>query len=230
MNLGTQLMVGATFLALGGITLWIAATQAEQDVRYVEQLLADPDAHREGAYTLMGIPQPATIPVTTPQGTQLQANPDHEGTVRSVTTWMHEGLAVFSIHELSVSEREDGRLEWTFRNTTKRTPADPSPLWAPVQSTWIFGQSGEAYPVVAFTQDGKRHPDTPRIWAYQGKAPENPVQPKPSQFVGRLMTHLPDGTPLPDGAHIFDVREYTAGCSSKFLPPESREAYASQSL
>ncbi|HEX2067023.1 MAG TPA: hypothetical protein VHI93_09450, partial [Candidatus Thermoplasmatota archaeon] len=82
------------------------------------------------------------------------------------------------------------------------------------------GGAGEAFPVAAFT-DGEHQ----RVWAWYDRAPGSPLQPKPSQFHGHLLTHLPDGTVLPAGALVYRVESYTAGCSSKFLPPELQDKY-----
>ena len=48
------------------------------------------------------------------------------------------------------------------------------------------------------------------------------MQPKPSQLTGHLASTLPDGSPVPDGVLVYEVKEYKAGCSSKFLPPQEK--------
>lgn len=222
MNARTRILVGVSILALGGATLWLAATQGEDDVRFVEDVLRRPAEHTAGSYTLMGVPQPAQVPLTGPSGTFLAPNP-HAGneTVRTVA-WLHEGQPAHSIHTLRAEVAANGSLQWTFRNETHR-PGDPNALLPVVESAWTLGRAGEAFPVLGFSPDGQVHPHTPRVWALYTQAPENPIQPKPSQFTGRLMTALPDGSPLPEGALIYEVTQYTAGCSSKFLPPAYQE-------
>lgn len=224
MNARSRLMVGAAMLALGAGTLWIAATQSEADVRYVEQILFDPASHRAGAFTLMGIPEPAQIPVAGDTQGRV-ANPNHSDETRDTVAWDLDGVKHYSTRILRVTTQPDGALHWTFRNETRLLPTDQELAFPPEERQWTFGHEGEAFPVVGFTADGHRRADTPRIWAWYGKAPENPMQPKPSQFTGRLMVALPDGTVLPEGAHIYEVTQYTAGCSSKFLPPAAQKAY-----
>lgn len=219
MRLGTQVLVGCALLALGGLTLWLAATQAESGVRMVEEVLAEPALHSKGSYTMLGIPEPAQVPLTGPNGTVLRSNPDHGNGTVTTTAWMLDGAKVFSTHTLTV-RADNGTLAWTLRNETRIWPADPNPVVAPVISEWRLGGEGEAFPVTAFVD-----PSHQRVWAWYAKAPEHPLQPKPSQFTGHLMTHLPDGTPLPIGAFVYEVDGFTAGCSSKFLPPELQEKY-----
>jgi hypothetical protein len=223
MNARSRILVGASIIALGAATLWVAALQAERDVRYVEDIVASPREHAAGAFTLMGVPEPERIPFSGPNGTFLAPNPDARGATRTTFTWTWNGTQVFTTHTLRAEPDAAGDLVWTFRNETRRLPTDPDLAVPAVEASWRLGRAGEAFTVVAFTQDARVHADTPRLWAYYPKAPENPMQPKPSQFVGRALTHLPDGTPLPDGAALFLVEEFTAGCSSKFLPPAYSE-------
>ena len=49
------------------------------------------------------------------------------------------------------------------------------------------------------------------------------MQPKPSQFTGRLLTELPDGRPVPDGAFLYDVQEFKAGSERAYLVARLRE-------
>lgn len=224
MNAKSRLLVGLALLAVGGATLWAAATQAQSDVRYVDALLARPAVHMAGTYTLMGVPQPEEVPYTGPTGLVLAPNPRFANETRSTVSWQGPEGRLYSTHILGVTEQADGLLRWSFRNETRRIPADVAPLTV-LQANWTLGRAGEAFPVVAFTPDGIVRPDTPRVWAHYGKAPEHPIQPKPSQLTGRLMATLPDGTPLPEGASIYHVETFTAGCSSKFLPPEAQKRY-----
>jgi hypothetical protein len=224
MQLRTQVIAVIAILAIGGATLWIAATQGEANVRFVEQVTADPAAHTRGTYTLMGIPEPAQVPVTGPNGTQLVPNPDFRNVTRTTTVWQRGGQAYYSTHTLEIRSDPAGPL-WSFRNETRRLPSDASLAMPAVTQQWRLGGPGQSFPVAAF-QD----PDHQRIWAWYGKAPENPLQPKPSQFVGHLMRTLPDGTPLPTGALVYQVEQYTAGCSSKFLPPELKAKYGNETV
>lgn len=222
MRLGTQVLVGGALLVLGALTLYLASTQGEAAVRQVPEILAAPAAHAHGTYTMLGIPEPAQLPLTGPNGTVLRPNPEFADSTVTTLTWNHGGERVFSTLTLTV--HDDGNaLLWTLRNETRRLPADPEQIFPPQTTSWHLGTSGQAFPVAAFTD-----PQHQRVWAWYAKAPEHPLQPKPSQFSGHLMTTLPDGTPLPPGALIYQVDGYTAGCSSKFLPPELQAKYASE--
>ncbi|MFO1535053.1 MAG: hypothetical protein ABR586_05265 [Thermoplasmatota archaeon] len=222
MLLRTQLMAAAAVVAVGAGTLFLASTQGEASVRFVEQVTADPAAHTRGSYTLMGIPEPAQVPVTGPNGTQLVPNPDHRGFTRTTAMWRSGGQPYYSTHTLEVHADSEGTL-WSFRNETRRLPTDAQLVMPALTAEWRLGAAGQVFPVAAF-QD----PDHQRVWAWYDRAPETPLQPKPSQFQGRLLTHLPDGTPLPAGAIIYQVESYTAGCSSKFLPPELQAKYGNE--
>ena len=217
MRPGTVAIVAAAILGAGVGTLWLAATEGEANVRLVEELLARPAAHTSASYVLMGVPQPERVPLTGPNGTLLAPNPAYNATTVTTTAWSRDGTLHYSTHTLTVRS-DGGALRWSFRNETRLLPADPAPAWEPVVAEGSLGEPGEAFPVTAF-RDGERQ----RVWAWYPKAPENPMQPKPSQFEGQVMTALPDGTPLPAGAVLYQVDEFTAGCSSKFLPPEYQE-------
>jgi len=221
-NPRTRILVGVALLALGGATVWLATTQAQADVRQVGDVLAHPAAYTHGRYTLVGVPQPESVPVTTPQGAALQPNPQWGNATRTTTSWTSGGKQYFSTHTLQVLPQPDGSLRWSFRNETRRTPADTQLAFPVVTAQWTQGQAGQAFPVEAFTS----RPGGPaRVWAWYDKATEHPLQPKPSQFRGHLMATLPDHSPAPDGLLVWIVEEYTAGCSSKFLPPEAQAKY-----
>lgn len=220
MNRRSRVLIGASILAIGAVTFWLAATQAQPDVRQVGDVVADPQAHGSGRFTLVGVPEAELIPVTTANGMALEQNPQWSNMTRRTVTWFENGETRFSTHTLRVEAR-GGQLHWSFRNETRRTPAEPI-IGTPVEARWTHGDAGQAFPVEAFAQ-GPGGPT--RIWALYGKAPEAPLQPKPSQFKGHLMTSLPDGSPVPEGALVWIVEEYTAGCSSKFLPPEAQQKY-----
>jgi hypothetical protein len=170
---------------------------------------------------MLGVPQPAEVPLTGPNGTYLAPNKAYEDTVTTTVGWTLGGERVFSTLRLTVQPNGAGNL-WTLRNETRRSPADPEPMLPPTESSWRLGKAGQAFPVEALA--GVR--DTPvRVWAWYDAAPEHPLQPKPGQFTGRLMERLPDGTPLPPGALVYQVDSYLIGCSSKFLPPGAEERY-----
>jgi len=225
MNVRTRLLVGAALLAVAGGTFWVAASQSQADVLYVEQVLAAPAAHRTGSWTLLGIPQPEQVPFTSGNGTVLLANAQYANATVETIHWGTGDAERFATHTLAVTPQADGRLLWSFRNETRRTPADPTPLSVTARS-WTYGRLGQAFPVTAFAAAAAGHADTPRVWAVYADAPEHPMQPKPSQFTGHLLSALPDGTVLPDGANVYVVSQFTAGCSSKFLPPDVAQQYA----
>jgi hypothetical protein len=222
MRLRTQLLAAAAVIALGAGTLLLASTQGEASVRFVEQVTANPAAHTHGSYTLMGIPEPMQVPVTGPNGTQLVQNPDYRNQTRATSVWQRGGQVYYSTHTLEVRPDAQGLL-WVFRNETRHLPTDAQLALPAATAQWRLGGTGQVFPVAAF-QD----PDHQRVWAWYDRATENPLQPKPSQFQGHLMTRLPDGTPLPAGALVYQVDSYTAGCSSKFLPPELQAKYGNQ--
>lgn len=220
MNRRTRLLIGAALLALGAGLAALALAGEDADVRYVEDLLENPASHGHGTYTLLGIPQPPLVPRTGPSGTLLEPNPEYAGETVTVTAWTQDGVLYHSTHTLR-AEETGGTSAWTYRNETRRA-GSPEPAAPPETASWTL--PGVAFPVQAFDDgDGA----TPRVWALYAGVLQNPLQPKPSQFEGRLLTALPDGTPLPDGALLYQVDDggITAGCSSKFLPPETERKY-----
>ncbi len=222
MNGQTRLLVGLAILGLGAGTFWLASTQAQADVRQVGEVLGDPAAHTNGRFTLVGVPEPASIPITSSQGVVLAANPEWSNRTSMGSSWTRDGTHYYSTIVLGVEAQGDGRLHWTLRNETRLSPADTTLAFPAQQESWFFGSAGEAFPVQGF-EDGPGTP--PRIWALYDKSLEHAMQPKPSQFRGHLLAALPDGTPVPTDARIWIVDEYTAGCSSKFLPPEAQAKY-----
>jgi hypothetical protein len=221
-NARTRWLVGACLLGVGALTYGLAASQSQADVRYVQDVVADPAAHAASSFTLMGVPEPQQVPLTGPAGTYLAPNPEWANATRTTTRWSGPDGPYYSTLTLSVRTQPDGTVLWLLQNETRRSPADPEPAWLPTETRWTGGQAGTVFAVEAFEAGPG---GAARIWAYYGKAPEHPLQPKPSQFRGHLMTAMPDGTPVPAGALIWQVDEYTAGCSSKFLPPAAREKY-----
>jgi hypothetical protein len=222
MRARTQIVIAAAVVALGLATLYLASTQSQSSVRFVEEVTARPQDHTTGAYTLMGIPEPDRIPLTGPNGTVLVPNPEYRNETRTTFVWQHGGEVFYSTHTVSVRSEGDA-VVWSLRNETRHLPADAQLALPAVSATWRLGAVGQVFPLTAFTD-----PEHQRVWAWYSQPLEHPLQPKPSQFVGHLMTHLPDGTPLPAGALVYQVDEYTAGCSSKFLPPELQAKYGNQ--
>src|SRR5688572_14311683 len=113
MNRRTRLLIGASLLAVGAATFWIAATQAQGDVRYVQDVMSAPEAHAEGTFTLVAVPQPKSIPVTAPGGVTLQGNPAWREETRRSTTWTRDGTEYFSLHVTSTAADAAGSLTWT---------------------------------------------------------------------------------------------------------------------
>lgn len=217
MNGRTRLLIGFAVIALGLGLVALAFYEDDAAVRRVEDLLADPDGHDTGSFVLLGVPQPPQVPVTGSAGVTLQANADWTNLTSSTTLWDRQGTQVYSTRTLQVIVQGD-QATWTYTNTTRRLPTDPDPLEPPVTQTWQT-QAARAFTVQAF-DDGDG--DTPRVWALYDGPLKDPMQPKPSQLTGRLATTLPDGSPLPDGAYVWLVSDFKAGCSSKFLPPEEK--------
>ena len=220
MNRRTRLLIGLSLLALGVGVAALAFLEQEGSVRYVEELLERPEEHTQGSYTLLGIPQPPLVPRTGAEGTVLVPNLGYDDEVVTVTAWSEGGVLYHSTHILSVASA-DGVSEFSYRNETRRA-GSPDLAFPAVESAWSL--PGTAFPVDAFDDgDGS----TPRVWALYDGVLKNPLAPKPSQFKGHLLSTLPDGAPVPDGALLYQVQPggITAGCSSNFLPPETEEKY-----
>jgi hypothetical protein len=211
----TRLLIGLSLVALGLGVAAMGLFEDGSDVRYVEDMVERPAAHMHGEYTLMGIPQPIQVPLTGGTGTQLEDNPGWVNETRTVAAWTRGGTTYHSTHILSA---EPGTLtsRFTFRNET-RVAGDDALAFPAEETAW--DAAGRAFTVQAF-DDGDG--DTPRVWAFYAGPLKQAMQPKPSQFTGHVLARLPDGTPLPDRAVLYQVEEFTAGCSSKFLPPEEK--------
>lgn len=217
MNGRTRLLIGLAVIALGLGLVALAFYEDDAAVRRVEDLLADPEGHDAGSFVLLGVPQPSEVPVTSSAGVALQPNDDWTNTTSSTIRWSRDGLSVYSTRTVQVAV--DGeQATWTYTNTTRRLPTDGEPLEPPTTRTWQTAAT-RAFTVQAFDDgDGS----TPRVWALYDGPLKDPMQPKPSQLTGHLATALPDGSPVPDGAFIWLVSDFKAGCSSKFLPPEEK--------
>jgi hypothetical protein len=223
MNGRTQLLIGLAVVVLGLGVVALAFLEDEASVRRVEDLVARPDRHDSGTYVLLGVPQPPEVPLTGSTGVVLAANPGWANATSSTEAWTHGSSTYYSTRVVSATadatDPTGQTFHWTWRNETRRLPSDPQLAFPAEERTWTT-TGARAFTVQAF-DDGDG--DTPRVWALYGGPLKDPMQPKPSQFTGRLATALPDGSPIPEGALVYEVDEYKAGCSSKFLPPEEKQ-------
>ncbi|MEK6984957.1 MAG: hypothetical protein AABX89_01065 [Candidatus Thermoplasmatota archaeon] len=219
MRVSTPVLAATALILVGAATFFLAASQGEANVRQVEQIVGDPAAHEQGTYTLVGIPQPELVPGTGPEGTRLMANEDAVRETKRVVAWSAEGVAYHSVLSTRVAQA-DGAFVWTVRNETRVVGAtSPS---STTNLTFRLPASGQVFPVQGFDVGGGT---LPAVWAWYELGTKEPLQAKPSQFIGRLLTELPDGTPIPDGVLIWHVESYLSSCSSKFTPPEVAEKY-----
>lgn len=218
MNRRTQALIGATVLLLGVGVVALGYFEEETTVRYVEDLHADPDGHSAGTYTLLGIPQPPELHTAGADGTErVEANPAYANRTVDTVLWSHDGTDYLSTHTLTVDGPDaDGTTHWTLRNETRRA-GHADLAFPPTEESWAVTGLHTVFRIQAFQADGASEPAV--VWGVYKGPLRDPVQPKPSQFEGRLAADLPDG------ALVFDVEELTVGCSSKFLPPEVAEEY-----
>ena len=215
----TQLLIGLAVVALGVGAWALGLAEGEGNVRRVEEVVAEPGRYGSGSTVLLGVPQPELVPVAAAEGTVLRSNPGWSNSTATTVRWTDAGGATwYSTRSLTV-EDANGLTHWVYRNETRALPSDPEPAMAPVTVEWTTS-GGRVFAIEAF-HDATQ--DTPRIWGLYGGVLKDPMQPKPSQFTGHLLTRLPDGRPMPDGAFVYGVEEFKAGCSSKFLPPEEKE-------
>lgn len=217
MNGRTQLLIGLTVVVLGIGLVGLAFLEDDATVRRVEDLLSAPGQHGHGSYVLLGVPQPPEVPVAAATGTQLVANEAWSNQTTATVRWSQGDATYYSTRTVSVALDGDA-AQWTWRNETRRLPSDPALAFPAEERTWTT-VGLRVFTVQAF-DDGDG--DTPRVWATYAGPLKDPMQPKPSQLTGRLATTLPDGSPMPDGAFVYDVTDFKAGCSSKFLPPEEQ--------
>lgn len=217
MNGRTQLLIGLAVVLLGLGVVALAFVGDEARVTRVEDVIADPARHGRADSILLGVPQPELVPVTAASGVELAANPAWSNRTATTVRWGDATGTYYSTRTVAVRAL-DGAVEWTWRNETRRLPSDPQLAFPAEERAWTT-TGARAFTVQAF-DDGDG--DTPRVWALYGGPLKDPMQPKPSQFTGRLASTLPDGSPLPDGVLVYEVEEYKAGCSSKFLPPEEK--------
>jgi hypothetical protein len=222
MNGRTQLIIGLAVVLLGLGVVALAFAGGEDNVRRVEDLVTRPGAHERGTYVLLGVPQPRQVPVTASSGIVLQDNEAWTNTTSSTVRWSQDGSTFYSTRVVSaavdMTDATGKTIHWTWRNETRRLPTDAQLAFPADERTWTT-TGAQAFTVQAF-DDGDG--DTPRVWALYGGPLKDPMQPKPSQLTGHLARTLPDGSPVPDGVLVYEVEEFKAGCSSKFLPPEEK--------
>jgi hypothetical protein len=220
MNRRTQVLIGLSLVALGVGAWALSLAQGQASVHRVEDVVAAPSRFSSGEHVLLGVPQPETVPVSASQGTVPSGNPEWSNATSSTVRWTDpSGQAWYSTRTVRVAFAADG-AHWTYRNETRRLPADPQPAFPPAVVEWTTPSTSRAFAIEAFHDASA---DTPRIWGLYSGPLKDPMQAKPSQFTGRLLAALPDGRPVPDGAFLYDVQEFKAGCSSKFLPPEEKQ-------
>jgi hypothetical protein len=216
----TQVLIGLAVVALG-IGAWaLGLASGQSSVHRVEDVVAAPAQFDSGSHVLLGVPQPSEVPVSAQEGTVLRPNDQWSNTTSSTVHWTDaQGNGWYSTRTVTITAAADA-THWSYRNETRRLPADPAPALPPVTMEWTTPATTRAFAIEAF-HDATT--DTPRIWGLYSGLLKDPMQPKPSQFTGHLLATLPDGRAVPDGAYLYDVQEYKAGCSSKFLPPEEKQ-------
>lgn len=221
MNRRTQALIGVALVALGAGAWALGLADGGGSVRRVEDMVAEPARFSSGEHVLLGIPQPLQVPISAQEGTVLRDNPGWSNSTATTVRWTdQEGDAWYSTRTVTaVPDPAADVVHWSYRNETRRLPADPLPAYEPSVAGWTT-TGGRLFAIEAFRDSTQ---DTPRIWGLYDGTLKDPMQPKPSQFTGHLMATLPDGRPLPDGALLYHVEEFKAGCSSKFLPPEEKE-------
>jgi len=215
-------LIGLAIVALGVGAWALGLASGQSEVARVEEVQASPGKFASGDHVLLGVPQPPEVPVSAAEGTVLRPNPEWSDATSSTVHWTDaHGDGWYSTRTVTVTTDGDA-VHWAYRNETRRLPADPAPAFAPTWVNWTTS-GGRAFAIEAF-HDATQ--DTPRVWGVYAGVLKDPMQAKPSQFTGHLLTRLPDGSPMPDGAFVYDVQEFKAGCSSKFLPPQEKERLA----
>ncbi len=216
MKTSSRLIIGLTIVAIGGGIVALGFIDQEGAVRYVSDITADPSGHSKGTYTLLGMPQPRLL-----EGSvgEPQPNPQRSDSVDHVIRWhAADGIRITTLR-IQVDEPGDGTSHWSIQNTT-RDPATGEAL-PPTWQNWTIDRPHVVFQIQGFPDSNGIQPV---IWGIYEGVLRDPVQPKPSQFEGRVITAL-DDVALPKGAFLYHVDEYTAGCSSKFLPPDVQEEY-----
>lgn len=212
MNTRTRLIIGLTVVALGAGVVALGFVDQESAVRYVDDIADRPQEHATGTYTLLGMPQPPEVVTLDVQG----PNPAYQDTLQTAVRWMEAGQIRISTLSTTVNTTDAGH-HWSLHNATR----DPSTGAIVSESTLHWNTTGHVFQIQGFP-DKNGHQTT--IWGIYDGVLRDPMQPKPSQFEGRVATHI-DGVALPAGLIIYQADEYTAGCSSKFLPDDLQEEY-----
>ncbi len=220
MNTKTRLIIGATIVALGIGVISLGFIDQEGDVRYVNDIAERPEAHTSGSYTLLGMPQPRTFTTYGANGEVVEANPNYQPSTQRVVRWSQDGVEHFSTLTLAVDGPSNGTSTWSLRNDT-RIPTMGETLPA-TWTNWTISRPHLVFQIQGFPDSNGIQPV---VWGVYEGVLRDPLQAKPSQFVGRVASTLPGGIPVPAGALVYHVDEYTAGCSSKFLPPDVVEEY-----
>ncbi len=224
MNLRTQAIIGAVVIALGVGVVALGFVDQDANVRQVSEVLANPSAHASGTYTLVGIPQPKILTTFANGGSTVeQANAAYQNHTTRTTSWNEGETRYFSTHTLTVQgPGPDGTSHWSLQNRTT-LPGSLEPAKPTTWTNWTLEGPHKVFLIQGFPDENG---DSPLLFGVYKGVLREPLQPKPSQFEGRIATTLPSGADLPAGALVFMVEEYTAGCSSKFIPEEHREEYA----
>lgn len=224
MKTSTRLVVTGILVATAFLTFYLASQAGDASVRFVEDLERDPAAHEQGTFVLLAVAQATQIPVTGPTGTTMVENRQAPDAITFAQAWGDGENRRYAT--LVLAMRQNGSVvEYELINRTRAIPTGPVTEEEIVSGT--FAAPGATFAATAF-EDGDGR--TPAVWMLMERPPTEPLQPKPGQFTGRLVDRLPDGTLLPRGVLVYQVDTYTAGCSSKFLPPEERARLESQNL
>ncbi len=204
MDRRTQSIIAITVVLLGLGVVGLGFIEEESSVRYVEHLVDDPEAHREGTYTLIGELQPAVLPS---ENGSLPNNEWQRELVHGEKV-LRDGQTIMITHALAAEQIEGRTIQWTL--TTKERPVDRSgPGDLVNEQSWT--SEGLLFQVDSFEEDRT-------VWAvYQGVT--EPLYRKPSQMTGSLASDLPPG------ALVFAVDTMAQQCSSKFVPEDLREEY-----
>lgn len=210
MKASTHAIIGFTVVALGVGVFALGMAEGESNVRQLWDVLDEPETHRSGDYVLIGIPQPATL--EGPDGPR--PNPERANETRTVTAWQRDGVVYQSTHTVRATPHADGTL-FTYENRTQ-VQGDPSTRDVTDTRAWNLTTPHTLFLIQGFPDDNGV---VPMVWGVYEGTLRDPVQPKPSQFEGRMATEIA-GQDLPPFAHVFQIDEYTAGCSSKFIPDD----------
>src|SRR5688572_4723092 len=148
MNRRTQVLIGLSLVALGVGAWALSLAEGEASVRRVEDVVAEPGRYAAGEHVLLGVPQPPLVPVVGDEGKTLVENPEWDDRTAHTVRWTDEaGEAWYS--KRSVDVRIEGEtVHWTYRNETRRLPADPLPAQEPVVVEWTT-TGGRAFAIQA---------------------------------------------------------------------------------